>query len=401
MQVPDPADSSQGSARALALALLGYFLAVTLLITLAPFRFHWPIRIDLLWIDDAQGTLANVLLFLPLGFLYRLLGTSGAGGSIIAALFWGLGISAGIEILQLLLPGRFTSPMDVLANGSGAWIGARLHDRMQMRVRAEWVGRLALELPLMNVVYLLLPLLWLNGLASSSNMGRRLLALPLGISGSLILGGIYRHRFKLSRRSSVHWLPIGSAVWFVIGLLPGFMGSPWLGLGGAVLIAATTWLGTAFPLPRASDRRRFEIPLLKRVWPIFTGYLLLSSLWPVPLEYVSWRGAWAFSEIADLPGTVPILQLMEHFAAFTLLGYMVAESHGRQEVRWNLSVQWTLFWCGLAAGLLEVARGVHPEHIASLARGLLGLVASAYGAVIYWLQLWHIQQLTGRVPQRV
>jgi glycopeptide antibiotics resistance protein len=60
-------------------ALLAYFLFVVCLITLLPFRFHWPVNVDVLlqakWID----VVLNVILFLPLGFLYRLTQQSAIG----------------------------------------------------------------------------------------------------------------------------------------------------------------------------------------------------------------------------------------------------------------------------------------------------------------------------------
>ena len=64
---------STRQAPALGWALFSYVLLVTLVITLFPFRFQWPERIHFLWFGGWSDTLLNVLFFLPLGFLYKLI----------------------------------------------------------------------------------------------------------------------------------------------------------------------------------------------------------------------------------------------------------------------------------------------------------------------------------------
>lgn len=45
-------------------------------------------------------------------------------------------------------------------------MGVLLLEKTQRQLSRQWIHSLALELPLMNVVYLLTPLIWLNGLAA-------------------------------------------------------------------------------------------------------------------------------------------------------------------------------------------------------------------------------------------
>src|SRR5262249_51445401 len=87
---------------------------------------------------------------------------------------------------------------------------------------------------------------------------------------------------------------------------------------------------------------------------------------------------------------------MEEVAAFTLLGYMVAESHGRRAVSQGRAIARAGLWCGLAVTVLETARGFHPAHIASFFAGLLSLAGSLYGTQIYRRQLASIQRLLPR-----
>jgi hypothetical protein len=64
--------------------------------------------------------LLNVLLFAPLGAAL-----AARGASPRRALLLGLAFSLGIEVLQLLIPGRAPTARDVLTNGFGCWLGAR------------------------------------------------------------------------------------------------------------------------------------------------------------------------------------------------------------------------------------------------------------------------------------
>lgn len=75
-------------------------------------------RGDLWW---ALEDIANVLLFVPLGFaLTRVLGRGLYGATA------GLLVSAAIETAQLVVPDRHSSLLDVICNSVGAVIGALL-----------------------------------------------------------------------------------------------------------------------------------------------------------------------------------------------------------------------------------------------------------------------------------
>ena len=85
----------------------------------------------------------------------------------------GAAISGTIEILQLFSPMRYSSLMDVVANTTGAAIGAWLFARLARRLNDDTAVRsFALELPLMGLVYQLIPLCWLIGLGSEGGNRR-------------------------------------------------------------------------------------------------------------------------------------------------------------------------------------------------------------------------------------
>ena len=79
----------------------------------------------------------------------------------------GMGLSALIEGAQFFAPGRFPSLADLATNTAGAGIGAWLAARAPGRVDAvRAVRAFGVDLPLMGLVYILVPLLWLVGLGS-------------------------------------------------------------------------------------------------------------------------------------------------------------------------------------------------------------------------------------------
>jgi VanZ family protein len=313
-----------------------------------------------------------------------------------ARVFWlGFALSSGIEITQIFQPGRYPSPADVLANAVGAWLGARLCERGSQLLNRRWIGRLGLDLPLMNIVYLLVPLIWLDGLAAGDDPGRVYLTWILGLSGAVVIAGVYRFGLKQSSLVRPGVPAVVAGGWFFAASLPTFLNPAVMPLAACVVVALATFVLVRLPVfdQALALERRFEFRVLKRVWPVYAGYLLLLLVWPVPEHLTRWRGELGLHELADDPSIVGVLRVLEHFSAFTLLGYMVAESHGRREVPQWQSIAWTCCWCGMAVLALEVLRGFHPDHMASASQGVLLLIGSTYGAWIYWRQLSRIRQL--------
>jgi glycopeptide antibiotics resistance protein len=85
--------------------------------------------------------LLNMLLFLPWGFLmFIALDTPGrpVAQSYLLTLLLGMGLSAGVEMMQYFLPTRVTDINDVIWNSLGAVAGAILgHLRKRVRISFE------------------------------------------------------------------------------------------------------------------------------------------------------------------------------------------------------------------------------------------------------------------------
>ncbi len=306
-------------------------LGVTLIITLLPFQFDWPSRWRLMFTGGPVDIVANVLLFLPLGFLYRLARREGFRHSTLTVLWIGAVMSMAIETAQLFERERYTSVLDVATNAFGAWLGAWAFDRLSPKARVDGalIGRLSLELPLMGLIYLMVPLLWLNALSSGRDIERAALPLLLGVFGASLLGGMQRRHFGPVRSLGARATAGAAALWFLAGTFPALPNRPALLLGGTVLVGALAWWQGSRPFVPDASNRRFEVPLLTSAAPAYAAYLALLTLAPLLHGVGDWSVGLGFPGVATEWTKTEILRCLEQVAAFTLLGYMIAEFRGR------------------------------------------------------------------------
>lgn len=381
----------------LGLALLAYMAAVTAVITLAPFRFAVPESIHLMWYAPVDDVAANVALFVPIGFFLRLARPGPRDRWAAGPLAAGVLASGAIEALQLLLPGRYPSPWDVAANGAGAWIGALLHDRVARRVTvdARLVRALAVEHPAVAVVYLLVPLLWLDTLASGDDPGRLALALLLGLSGAAIIATMYSRYLRPAALTSRLDTALVAAAWFAIGTAPALLRDARTIVLGVAAVAAFTWLA-AGERAAADAERRFELLALRRAAAFFVPYLVLVALWPpfASLLASGWRGTVGLPPVPpEALAHTPILRFVEFLAGATLLGYMLAQARGRREEHWPALLGAALVRGAPLMLALEGLRGFRPATAASALEAGVAVVAVAYGAGLYHLGRAHVRRL--------
>jgi glycopeptide antibiotics resistance protein len=378
-------------------AILGYLAAVTLIITLAPFRFaSAPVHgITDIW--NWSDIVLNILMFVPIGFVYQLTRPARATAQWLHAFFLGAALSGIIEFAQLFEATRYTSLIDVLTNAAGAALGAWVFSVVVWRIEgARTVRTLALELPLMGLLYLLIPLVWLQGLGSAGG-SRMWLVLPVLAFGGAILGTVHAAYVSEQGRANPTWLLVAAAVWFIVALLPGTIRDRELLLAGAALVLGVAWLrSVATTRYRDADAsRRFELPTLRLVLPLFAAYLALSSLWPLQDADGSWSAMGALLPGHDV-SKAAIFVALEHVAAFTLVGYIIAEFHGRDLERYRDIADRVLLWGGGISVLLELARGFHPAYRASGLMVAFTVGAAVFGGWLYQLQRDHVRALITR-----
>jgi VanZ family protein len=381
----------------LGLALLAYMSGVTLIITLLPFQLEWPARVNINLTGDMLDIVANVVLFVPLGFLYRLARPRGRWSAFPAVLCVGAAASLAIETVQLFEHAREATVTDIAANTCGMALGAAAFARIARlpRVGGRLIDWFALELPLMALTYLMVPLLWVNTLAAGGERLRLAATLLIGAFGAAIVGGVQRSYLGPSGTARPRHTAAFIAVWFVCGAFVLLRAHPFALVAGTVASSALCWwLGTR--PAAAGPNRRFEIPLLRLAAPLYGAYLGLIVAAPLAAGTGAWHLRLGFPEGSS--DRLEILRLLELAAAFTLAGYMVAEVRGRTEMRLTDAFLRLVGWgVGLAVAV-EAVRGYHPGFGASLTRGTLLAAAAVYGGWLYYLQRAHVVQHLARSP---
>jgi len=390
--------ATDATALRLGRAVLGYLALMTAIITLAPFRFALRPVHGLTEIWNWTDVVMNVVMFVPFGFVYQLTRPRGAPPDWPRVVVLGGLLSAGIEIAQLFAPDRYPSLIDLVTNTAGAALGALLYTQLAKRLRSERaVLSFALELPLMALVYQLIPLCWLIGLGSAG-MERRAMVLPIATFAGAILGTVHAAYMVPAARHDRGWLVAMALGWAAVSLVPGTRGDPALLAAGATLtvgVALLRSIATA-RVRRDHAQRRFELPTLRLVLPLFAAYLALSSLWPLGEADGVWRATWALTLPQLELSQLAVYRALEHIAAFTLVGYVIAEFYGRKEHTVFSSTPRVLGWSAGLSLLLEGARGWHPAHGASALTLLFTIGAAVFGGWLYILQRDHVRALVER-----
>lgn len=357
--------------------------------TLNPFYVAWPTQFAFRFESNIENLIQNIMLFLPIGYLYRLI-TRRRG-----ALLLGAALSLGIETIQLFIPARTASVIDIIANAAGAGLGALACSLISERipVSSGTVNRLRLETPLMGLIYLLIPLLWIDVLASNEAPGRWFLTVLIGILGAVIFSDLFRHWWETVELRVIGYAALAAGMWFFIGAGPRLLGSPqlWIiGCGTILLTAAMT------NITKRNKERRFEQRTLQRFLPIFTLYLLLLTLNFPFTSFSTWHGFFGFTDRITEKSLYALYPRLEYLAAFTVLGYVIAEWRGRLELSLARDFPGVLLLATSAALLLEVLSGFQSGRGASLIRFVLAVAGASFGGTLYHLSRAHIRFLLGR-----
>ncbi|MCB1743963.1 MAG: VanZ family protein [Gammaproteobacteria bacterium] len=378
-----------------------YTYLLILVLTLSPFDFGLPRRI---WISGLDGTaeiVVNVLLFLPMGFLY---GLRGRGPRLLLrAALYGLAASLFIETAQIFLPQRMSSISDLSANAMGTALGALLATRTRGLFSARLPDRLVLELPSMNILYLLIPLFWLQGTGNIKQHGHLLPTILLGLAGAVVLGGLWRYRIGPHAHLQRRWVPLIAMLWFVLASGP-FLLRAQLHRTSPAAHEALIVLGMIAPMvglfaflvavvPGRGWRQglRFEPLILRTVFILFVCYCLAESLLPVADLTRSWFGVLTWPTFDFDRGQS--MALASDIAALSVLGYISSAMLSR---RWNAPLAnliASLIVCLAVATICELLEGHHVSRHASALRVLLGLAGVTLACQLYWTQLALVRAL--------
>ncbi|MBP8925182.1 MAG: VanZ family protein [Pseudomonadales bacterium] len=377
--------------------LLAYVLVVLGVLTLSPFRFAWPTQWIVLWWGDFDDLPNNILLFVPLGFIFGLLRERASPrAALLSALLFGALASLAIETAQLFLQARSSSLLDGVGNALGCVLGALMCAALRAQMERRMPGALTLDLPLINLLYLLLPLMWLAGTGIGAGRQHIWVLLPLGVTGALALAGVWRYRLHLALRAPRSQLLLIVTAWFMAGTVVSIKLAP-----GVVMVCAAVVLlaGVAMPCvqgPYAGGERRFEARILAMLWPWYLMYLLMLALGMPPRLHAALDFAWIYPQHGFQRDFT--LRVVEQLGALTLLGYLIGETFGRSSVSARRVLLRNLFLGAAAVVLIEVAHGFRSDERASALRAVLGCVSVWFGTFLYVAQLNLVQLLIH--PQR-
>jgi hypothetical protein len=220
------------------------------------------------------------------------------------------------------------------------------------------------------------------------------LILFLGLMGAGVLAAIYKYRLKQPQKPRFLRLSLFATGWFFIAAVPAMINFP-----GQILIFATI-VGIFVQIPARIRRqgkkedRRFELPVLKMLLPAYAVYLLLLAVWPTTLSLEQWRFSINFEALVFNERIVFIFRFIEFVAAFTLLGYMIAEMRGRKNEAVETTLVRTFFIAVAAAIFTEVLKTYPALTSINILSIVIIISASIYGAVIYRLQLSSIERMS-------
>jgi VanZ family protein len=386
--------------RRLGTAALLYLTMTVAVITLAPFQFvPTPVN-ELATRWNPFDLVMNVVMFVPLGFVYALSRSRARPSTEVAwrgAVVLGAALSAVVEAAQVFAPTRFPSLFDLATNTAGAGIGAWLAGLAVLRANAtETMRTLSVDLPLMGLVYFMVPLAWLVTLGSE-NEGRIWVIAPLAVSASWTISSVFTS-FEQASRSRVLGV---TGAWLAIALLPSAVRAPLVSLVIATLGLIAAWARTSAPpwltheAYSGRQARRFETATLRLVVPLFCMYVVTTSLTPFETP-TTWAGAIGIAPRGERVRDAEVFRALEQLGALTLVGYAIAEYHGRSREALAAVARPVLVWGAPIAIGVQWLRGWHPAYGASGIVLALTLAGTLWGAWLYVLQLQHVQALGAR-----
>lgn len=371
-----------------------YWLGVVGVITLAPFDFYLPSTIQLTNFGPPFAVVASAFLFVPLGFLYPLTRRGREQSpTLVAAL--GLMLGGAIALAQVCQTDRTAAIAGIVASGIGAGAGALLLQTANQRIRSRTrlAGRLSLELPLVALIYLLVPLVVAASLSVVDDRLQAISLVPLALLGARLISAVQEHHFARASVFRRHEVALIGAGWTLLGVFPVFAHNPVIGAGLVLLVGLATAHESVVPAVYGGDpERRFEAAVLRSAVPYIAVYFATAIFLPLALGLADWRMAIGLTG-SNNDAARQFLRSLEPVTALTLLGYVLAEARGRRELRFRQVATRIGAECACVALAFEGSRGFQRGAGASLSELSLMIGASLVGAALYHSQRERIRRI--------
>ena len=357
------------------------------LATVWPLDFQLPVG-RVVFGTTPEDVLLNVGLLFPAGFLWRIARPGRRWPGSLDGLALGIGLSSLLEGLQLFLPMRCASPTDVVMNGLGAWAGALAHDALRRRYADAWLSRVCLTLPLTKLLYLCAPLIALQAWSAADRLDAAAL-LPLAAFTARVAAALQRRaraaglgaRTDTVRERDAWGFAFGFAGVFALVSSPIAVHMPREAL--AIAFGSTLLARVAFALESGTSagERRFEVSSVLRALPWFGLYLALVGVQQFHVE-------------PGRHGATRGLFLLRDVAAFSVLGYMLSQLHGR-----GMFARWSVYRLSSACALgLGATFGAlrHWHGAADLAELALLVASAIVGCSIHRAEVGVVRAMRGR-----
>ncbi len=147
-------------------------------------------------------TIANLAAYVPIGIFARLCLSGGAIRTVLLPITGGALLSIAIEIVQIAIPSRNPSLMDILLNVAGTSIGVALADWLWIRLAPRLEAAFRSNIP---TIAILLALIWI----------------AMHAAPFIPVLGMHQLRAALSPLKTLHWAPqdVGRwmAAWIIFG----------------------------------------------------------------------------------------------------------------------------------------------------------------------------------------
>jgi len=183
-----------------------------------------------------------------------------------------------------------------------------------------------------------------------------------------------------------------TGIWFLVGWGIGWLSHfPILPIAFGITLLSS--LLTIMPLQ--ISERRFERITLWRLLPFFLFYVLLMALWDPFRAWGAWHGMLGITTRLAGANLNNLYSQMEYIVAFNVIGYVIAEWRGREELSLKQDLPRLLIVATASAVFLEFLIGFQDGSGASFIRGVLAILNALLGGTIYHLLRAHIRFLLG------
>ena len=338
---------------------------------------------------EFKDSIKNIILFIPIGFLLSSIFNDKK--KYLKSFLFGLLFSSFIEFNQLFIPTRTPGFSDILTNSVGSLLGCIGYDIIKKNLQRKSKFLIHLSIPVMNIVIMLIPMLWLCSFAAGYETGRLWLLLLLGLMGAILVSEVFINRISDKMTIYMVYFIIMFIGWYMVGVFPSLIKYPKRLLGFAILLSIYIFFRMKFGSKSGNDKR-FELQTLKKVIPVFSIYILILSQWPLRLPIFDFHVFILPKITIERHYFLEIYRFIEYFATFTLIGYFISEYVNRYYNHHN-KISRVIFWILTIAAILEILRGFHPLHAATLFHFVLAVIWGLFGSLIYVMQLYYFKMV--------